>query len=277
MELENFILKSFKDLIIENKLVKKDSIELLIDGTIGSYIINTIRQFYAEYEYHRTWLDDNAEQEFDIENFSDIIEEFLPGFYQIEKNVITKWLVNLKQRIDDMASETNVNQKKIIGPCEEVVSAINSNETTREAEFDPEIQILVEMFPDVNIKEISKVFKKSHKDKTEAIEYLIMTKNKINPKEVNDDLTEEEKNNLKQKTLQKFGLVQVNEDGSPIEAKPKFIWNEEKKLHRYYENKIVSTKGEKIFEYKTEKDQELEKQMKKTYINLKPARKYRFH
>lgn len=46
---------------------------------------------------------------------------------------------------------------------------------------------------------------------------------------------------------------------------------------RYYENKVVSTKGEKLFEYKTEQDEEMEKQMKKTYINLKPARKYRFH
>lgn len=50
-----------------------------------------------------------------------------------------------------------------------------------------------------------------------------------------------------------------------------------KKLIRYYENKVVSTKGEKFFELKTEEDEKKEAELKKTYINLKPARKYRFH
>ena len=56
-----------------------------------------------------------------------------------------------------------------------------------------------------------------------------------------------------------------------------FFKNSEKKLVRYYESKVVSTKGERYFEYKTEEDEELAKEMKKTFINLKPARKYRFH
>ena len=51
----------------------------------------------------------------------------------------------------------------------------------------------------------------------------------------------------------------------------------EKKMVRYYESKVVTTKGEKFFELKTEEDEEAAKQMKKTFINLKPARKYRFH
>ena len=46
---------------------------------------------------------------------------------------------------------------------------------------------------------------------------------------------------------------------------------------RYYESKVVTTKGEKYFELKTEEDEEAAKLLKKTFINLKPARKYRFH
>jgi hypothetical protein len=46
---------------------------------------------------------------------------------------------------------------------------------------------------------------------------------------------------------------------------------------RYYENKVVTTKGEKFFEFKSEEDEKAEKALKSTYINLKPARKYRFH
>jgi hypothetical protein len=48
-------------------------------------------------------------------------------------------------------------------------------------------------------------------------------------------------------------------------------------LIRYYDSKVVETKGKKYFEYKTEADEQLEKDMKKTFINLKPARAYRFH
>ena len=48
-------------------------------------------------------------------------------------------------------------------------------------------------------------------------------------------------------------------------------------LVRYYDSKVVTTKGEKYFELKTEEEEELAKQMKKTYVNLKPAKAYRFH
>ena len=44
---------------------------------------------------------------------------------------------------------------------------------------------------------------------------------------------------------------------------------------RYRENMIVSNKGER-YTIETKKDREGD-DMKKTYINLKPLRKYRFH
>jgi hypothetical protein len=76
---------------------------------------------------------------------------------------------------------------------------------------------------------------------------------------------------------QRFGFIAVkeNEDARSHVTVPK--WDENKKMIRYFESKVVSTKGEKYFEPKTEEDEELAKQMKKTYVNLKPARKYRFH
>lgn len=42
---------------------------------------------------------------------------------------------------------------------------------------------------------------------------------------------------------------------------------------RYLDGRVVSTKGERFTEIKKEDSEE----MKKTYVNLKPARKYRFH
>ena len=46
-----------------------------------------------------------------------------------------------------------------------------------------------------------------------------------------------------------------------------------KKLIRYIDNQVVSTKGER---YKDIKKPE-SKEMKRTYISFKPARKYKFH
>ena len=54
-----------------------------------------------------------------------------------------------------------------------------------------------------------------------------------------------------------------------------FYVQEPKKLTRFRDNKVVSTKGER-FSILTKKDQEGE-DMKKTYVSLKPLRKYRFH
>lgn len=79
--------------------------------------------------------------------------------------------------------------------------------------------------------------------------------------------------------LYRFGFVEIKQESDSgsksIVNVPK--WDSNKKLIRYFDNKVVSTKGEKYFEPKTEEDEEMAKQMKKTYVNLKPARKYRFH
>jgi hypothetical protein len=48
---------------------------------------------------------------------------------------------------------------------------------------------------------------------------------------------------------------------------------EEKGSVRYLNNQIVSTKGGRFMEKKKEESEE----MKKTYVNLTPLRKYRFH
>ena len=49
---------------------------------------------------------------------------------------------------------------------------------------------------------------------------------------------------------------------------------EPKKLIRYLDNKIVTTKGERFVEIKKDDEAEV---VKKTSVNLKPARQYRFH
>lgn len=51
------------------------------------------------------------------------------------------------------------------------------------------------------------------------------------------------------------------------------FFQEEKKLVRYRDGQVVSTKGERFSEVKRQESED----MKKTYVSLKPAQKYRFH
>nr|XP_038037112.1 CUE domain-containing protein 2 isoform X3 [Anas platyrhynchos] len=76
---------------------------------------------------------------------------------------------------------------------------------------------------------------------------------------------------LKQVILQKYMMVDSAEDQKTHRpAPPK---EAPKKLIRYIDNQVVSTKGERYKDIKKPESEE----MKKTYISLKPARKYKFH
>ncbi|XP_010162578.1 CUE domain-containing protein 2 isoform X1 [Antrostomus carolinensis] len=76
---------------------------------------------------------------------------------------------------------------------------------------------------------------------------------------------------LKQVILQKYMMVDSADDEKTHRpAPPK---EAPKKLIRYIDNQVVSTKGERYKDIKKPESEE----MKRTYISLKPARKYKFH
>ncbi|XP_073452705.1 CUE domain-containing protein 2 isoform X2 [Aquarana catesbeiana] len=79
------------------------------------------------------------------------------------------------------------------------------------------------------------------------------------------------KEDLKDFILQKYMLVDNEEDKKT--HRPLMPKEAPKKMIRYIDNQVVSTKGERYKDLKKPESEE----MKKTYINLKPARKYKFH
>lgn len=80
-----------------------------------------------------------------------------------------------------------------------------------------------------------------------------------------------QKDELKSFILQKYMMVDSAEDQKI--HRPMAPKEAPKKLIRYIDNQIVSTKGERFKDVRNPEAEE----MKATYINLKPARKYRFH
>lgn len=77
---------------------------------------------------------------------------------------------------------------------------------------------------------------------------------------------------LKKKIVDKYFLEEIKETKITIPKSPNNSIQNENKT-RYLNNQVVSTKGEKHIIIKPPESED----MKKTYINLKPAKKYRFH
>jgi hypothetical protein len=215
---DSIILESFSNFVIENELIDRSDLEATIDEVIGSYVVNTIKQLFEEYENHKIWLDDKAAEEFDIESFVEIIDAYLCGFNTLEKNDIVHWLIQLKNDIDSQKqhekeiSETlNKTEEDLsIEIIQDKDKKIKSKENKIDPN-DPNIKLLIEMFPSVSLNEINKLYKKVNKDYEKAIDELLILQNTgsivSEESDENEDekreLDEEERKILKEKTLQK--------------------------------------------------------------------------
>ncbi|TNN80919.1 CUE domain-containing protein 2 [Liparis tanakae] len=92
--------------------------------------------------------------------------------------------------------------------------------------------------------------------------------------EENFDLPVPEWESQEQHLLEMFPKCSLSEARSALSiAKGDMEEAPPKKLVRYHSNQVVTTKGER---YQLVKKDEAE-DMKKTYVSLKPSRKYRFH
>ncbi|XP_059169856.1 CUE domain-containing protein 2-like isoform X2 [Physella acuta] len=147
-------------------------------------------------------------------------------------------------------------------------------------EDEEHVKILQEMFPSACTMEARHCLQLSAGDMDRAAQ-LIMDR-----QETGQAITGKTKKNNKVKkileykldddsikscVLQKYSFVDTEEDKKTFRPPP--LKGEAKKLVRYRDGQVVSMKGEKFSEVsKKEPDQ-----LKSTYVNLKPARKYRFH
>lgn len=222
-ELKNnaLILSSFKNFItVDSKLMTQVDFESVIDETIASYIINTIKQFYEDYENHKVWLnkDEAVTRSFDIENFIDIIDAYLVGFNQLKSSSILTWLIKLKQEIDieNSAQQTpsdldsaRSNPSLLLDESSNSQESSKTEKTTIVDECIGDIKLLMEMFPQLGFKEISKVYKKRKCDYTQTIDELILLQEafelKSDDNEISNEeiLNEEERKELKERTVQK--------------------------------------------------------------------------
>nr|XP_060497635.1 CUE domain-containing protein 2 isoform X2 [Panthera onca]XP_060497636.1 CUE domain-containing protein 2 isoform X2 [Panthera onca] len=173
------------------------------------------------------------------------------------------------QRPEKLQEETRASPTAAGDTQEEAASA--------EEELLPGVDVLLEVFPTCSVEQAQWVLAKARGDLEEAVQMLVEGKEEGPPAwdGPNQDLPRRlrgpQKDELKSFILQKYMMVDSAEDQKI--HRPMAPREAPKKLIRYIDNQIVSTKGERFKDVRNPEAEE----MKATYINLKPARKYRFH
>ncbi|XP_012625374.1 CUE domain-containing protein 2 isoform X5 [Microcebus murinus] len=233
-----------------------------------------------------------------MEAFTEMMEAYVPGFAHIPRGTIGDMMQKLSGQLSDARNKENLQPQSSgvqgqvsISPeplqrpeklkGETRSSADASGDTQDKAagteELLPGVDVLLEVFPTCSMEQAQWVLAKARGDLEEAVQMLVEGKEEGPPvwDGTNQDLPRRlrgpQKDELKSFILQKYMMVDSAEDQKV--HRPMAPKEAPKKLIRYIDNQVVSTKGERFKDVRNPEAEE----MKATYINLKPARKYRFH
>lgn len=256
-----------------------------LDDVLLSYITGVLEDLGSQ---------DSVEENFDVEVFTEMLEAYIPGFAEIDSVKICEMMFSLASKLATARSSDNgmpkAGEENILLKCVPISTGLQSERdahclsTQTEGatakvsvpEWKAQEQHLLEMFPKCSLSEARSALSIAKGDMEEAVRLIIEEDIQLNPTplEVNHGRTAvsiQADEKLKETILERYMLVDKEEDKTthrPVAPK-----DAPKKLVRYHSNQVVTTKGER---YQLVKKDETE-DMKKTYVSLKPARKYRFH
>ncbi|XP_011958247.1 CUE domain-containing protein 2 isoform X2 [Ovis aries] len=218
-----------------------------------------------------------SEENFDMEAFTEMMEAYVPGFAHIPRGTIGDMIQKLSGQLSGARNKEPLQRPEKLK--EEMMSSAGDTQDEAagpEEELLPGVDVLLEVFPTCSVEQAQWVLAKARGDLEEAVQMLV--EGKQGPPAwdgPNQDLPRRlrgpQKDELKSFILQKYMMVDSAEDQKI--HRPMAPKEAPKKLIRYIDNQIVSTKGERFKDVRNPEAEE----MKATYINLKPARKYRFH
>ena len=221
---DKLIVDSFLDFVNSLNLFDdhgSTSSMLLEDDSIRSYIQNAVKQFYEEYENHHVWLANSDDDKFDladieIDSFIEIIDAYFSGFRDLKHDDIFNWLRRLrKQALDEskkkpVESKTKTNQSdKESANNADDGEKLNDTKSLKQSKVldieklkseDPNVNLLIEMFPDLSVEKIVSSYKKANRSYDKTIDDLLILANSYQD---DSDLSESERKLLKEKTVQK--------------------------------------------------------------------------
>ncbi|XP_069466576.1 CUE domain-containing protein 2 [Ambystoma mexicanum] len=276
MELEK-IIKDSLTCFIQSHIPEADFSSM--DEVFFSYITSILEELGSP---------ESCEENFDMETFVEMMEAYIPGFADISSVDVCEMMFALSGKLSEARNKENLNPKA----CEMVCKSSLVQTCNKQADVSPkrldlpeegpsaqeedelkrEVDLLMEMFPACSIMHARNVLSIAKGDMEEAVQLLVEGKVELCTNvDFKGTHAAPKKEEVKDFILQKYMMVDNDEDEKthrPIAPK-----EAPKKMIRYIDNQVVSTKGER---YKDVKKPESE-EMKKTYVSLKPARKYRFH
>lgn len=264
-----------------------------IDEIVISYIFGVVEEVAAD-------------DDFDSEGMKDFMTAYIPDFEVVPDEAVSTWVFDMVKKLNDeknkgksnngvtldtVLSSFTVETRKhstshSVSESSERSQKISETSTGSEEESCPMdgysegLSMLLEMFPASCNLELQHCLATSTGDLEQATTLLLQRQEAgTSIKTINSSKAVGAKGNkkivadkdLRNSILNRYGFVDNDEDA--IEHRPVAPKWESKKLVRYLDNKVVSLKGERYTELKKEETDE----MKKTYVNLKPGKQYRFH
>ncbi|KAM4637121.1 CUE domain-containing protein 2 isoform 1-T3 [Discoglossus pictus] len=246
-----------------------------LDEVFFSYITGILEELGSQ---------DASEEDFEMDTFVEMLEGYIPGFAEISSEKVYEIMFELSGQINEARNKKNISQTCAVDssvlvvetcskkPSEKDLPTSSEGAEAQEDELKNGIDLLLEMFPLCTVSQAKKVLAMAKGDLEDAVQIIVDRKVKIGTDSSAKELqSAPKKEDLKDFILQKYMMVDNEEDKKT--HRPLAPKEAPKKMIRYIDNQVVSTKGER---YKDVKKPESE-EMKKTYINLKPARKYKFH
>lgn len=258
-----------------------------LDDVLLSYITGVLEDLGSQ---------ESVEENFDVEIFTEMLEAYVPGFAEIDSVKVCEMMFSLASKLatarNSADNENSVPKARTDEVSLKLTTMPSASPTGSEAqclttqpegataklpmsEWEAQEQHLLEMFPKCSVSEARNALSIAKGDMEEAVRLIIEGDVQLSPTPLNVNqgktMTSVADQKLKESILEKYMLVDSEEDNKthrPVAPK-----DAPKKLVRYHDNQVVTTKGER---YQLVKKNETD-EMKKTYVNLKPARKYRFH
>ncbi|XP_066534302.1 CUE domain-containing protein 2 isoform X2 [Hoplias malabaricus] len=280
MELQKIIHDALYD-FVKSHIPQADLSTL--DDVLLSYITGVLEDLGSQA---------SVEENFDVEVFVEMLEAYIPGFSDIDSVQVCEMMFNLASKLALARNTESLEMKmeKNNGPLstgsthEASVKKMHSHSSQTEgatakmniSEWDKQEQHLLEMFPKCSVTEARSALSIAKGDIEEAVRLIIEGDVQLNhtlPPSVNQgkNVSPQADEKLKASILEKYMLVDSEEDKKI--HRPVIPKDAPKKLVRYHGSQVVTTKGERYHLVKKDETEE----MKKTYVSLKPARKYRFH
>ncbi|NXA54644.1 CUE2A protein, partial [Nothocercus julius] len=254
-----------------------------MDDVFFSYITSVLEELGSP---------ESSEETFDMDTFVEMMEAYIPGFAEIHSGDICEMMFSLSERLGEARNEEKPGQRAAEGRSEATSEDVSQGQepaagacngkhlctltagagAQEDSDLKDGVELLLEMFPACTVGQAEKALSMALGNLEEAVQLIVEEKVEIGTagvsvKELVRPRRTPNHEELKQVILQKYMMVDSAEDQKTHRpAPPK---EAPKKLIRYIDNQVVSTKGERYKDIKKPESEE----MKRTYISLKPARK----